>query len=408
MTRRDLLTTLGVAGIAAWLPEEMAIAGGGSGAAPVTESRKAYQDLLRTMQELDSRFLSPEWKVDRPEDIILGHRYLAHLLSYAFDVLFEADLDRPVFRRMVGPQRKFMGDNADAVYFAAYIRPDRTYRIRGNTAGATYTSITLEKGTRDGHWPTGVALAINVDDLHVAPDGSYELLLGPEKQPGNWYKIDPEVGNLTTRHYFEQERSVAADTAKVIPLSIEPLDAVGPRPAPDDARMAAGLRRVINFMRSTTIDMPPFMQPGKVPSWVSTVPNRFNPAEKPGTSIGASFQDAAYTMAPFALKPDEALVIDGRFPKCRFANVNLWTRFQQTFDYTTRTISLNRKQTKLEADGSFRMVVARTNPGVANWLDTEGNPSGLMFWRFVLPEEPIAPLRAQVVPLAQVTKAGRA
>lgn len=403
MTRRDLLMTLGIAGIAAWLPDEMAFAGGG-GAALTTESRKAYQDLLRTLRELDRRFLSPEWKVDRPADIVLGHRYLMHLLSYALDAVFEADLERPVFHRIVGPSRKFMGDNADAIYFAAYIRPDRSYRVRGNTAGAVYTSITLEKGTRDGHWPQGVALAVNVDDLNVASDGSYELILGPERRPGNWYKIDPDVGSLTTRHYFEQEHPVAADPTKVIPLSIEPLDAVGPRPAPDDASVAAGLRRVINFMRSTTIDMPPFMQPGKVPSWVSTVPNHFNPAGKPGTSIGASFQDAAYTMAPFALKPDEALVMEGRFPKCRFANVNLWTRFQQTFDYTTHTVALNRKRTKLEADGSFRMVVAHSNPGVPNWLDTEGRPSGIIFWRFVLPEEPIAPLRTKVVPLSTLRK----
>ncbi|MBP1685275.1 MAG: hypothetical protein H6Q33_1418 [Deltaproteobacteria bacterium] len=404
MTRRDLQTTLGVASVAAGLPDETAFGGGGSGPGPSGESRKAYQDLLAVLHELDSRFLSPEWKVDRPADIVLGHRYLMHLLSYALDVVFEADLERPGFRRIVGPQRKFMGDNPDAIYYFAYIRPDRSYRVRGNTAGAVYTSFTLEQGTRDGHWPKGVALSINVDDLKVAPDGSYELILGPGKRPGNWYKIDPEVGSVTTRHYFEQERPAAGDRTKVIPLSIEPLDPVGPRPAPDDASVAAGLRRVINFMRSTTIDMPPFLQPGQVPTWVSTVPNQFNPAAKPGSSIGASFQDAAYAMAPYALKPDEALVIEGRFPKCRFANVNLWTRFQQTFDYTTRTVSLNRRQTKLEPDGSFRMVVAHADPGVSNWLDTEGQPGGIVFWRFVLPEDPIAPLRTEVVPLSKVRK----
>ena len=31
--------------------------------------------------------------------------------------------------------------------------------------------------------------------------------------------------------------------------------------------------------------------------------------------------DAAYTMAPYALAPDEALVITGRWPTCRFGNV---------------------------------------------------------------------------------------
>ena len=33
------------------------------------------------------------------------------------------------------------------------------------------------------------------------------------------------------------------------------------------------------------------------------------------------------------LAPDEALVIRGRFPECRFANLVLWNRHIQTFDY---------------------------------------------------------------------------
>ena len=44
----------------------------------------------------------------------------------------------------------------------------------------------------------------------------------------------------------------------------------------------------------------------------------------------------------------------------------------QTGDYLHRQVSLNRKQTKPEPDGSFRIVVAAEDPGVPNWLDTEG------------------------------------
>ena len=404
MDRRDFLLTVGLAGAAAAWPLEQRVWAGTEGQAASTESRQAYNALLDLLRQLDGRFLGPEWKIERPEDIAAGHRYLMHLLSYALDLLLEADPERPTFQRMVWPFRKFMGDNPDAIYYAAFIRPDRSYRIRGNTAGAVYTSVTLEVGTADGHWPKGVARAINDTDLKVAADGSYELILGPSQRPGNWFKIDPEVGSLTTRHYFESERPMAADFTKVIPLTIEPLDPIGPRPAPDDASIAAGLRRVANFLRSTTLDMPPFMQPGKVPGWVSTTPNQFNQPDKPGSALGASLQDAAYAMAPYALKPDEALVIEGRFPKCRFASVDLWNRFQQTYDYVTRPVSRNRTQTKLERDGSFRMVVAHRNPNVPNWLDTEGRAGGLLYWRFILPEEPIVPLKTHVLPFTKIAR----
>ena len=134
---------------------------------------------------------------------------------------------------------------------------------------------------------------------------------------------------------------------------------------------------------------------------MSLVPNQFNPAEKPGDMAFAAV-DNAYTMAPYALRPEQALVIEGRFPTCRFANVVLWNRFLQTYDYVNRRISLNRKQTKLGADGSYRIVIAHRDPGIPNWLDTEGRPSGVVYWRFLLPEGEIVTPKARVVPFASI------
>ena len=107
-------------------------------------------------------------------------------------------------------------------------------------------------------------------------------------------------------------------------------------------------------------------------------------------------------MAPYVIGPDQALVMTGRFPECRFANVCLWNRFIQSFDFNNRRISLNRKQTVLESDGSFRMVIAHRDPGVPNWLDTEGRPFGMVYWRFLLPEGEVETPRAEVVELASL------
>jgi len=78
----------------------------------------------------------------------------------------------------------------------------------------------------------------------------------------------------------------------------------------------------------------------------------------------------------------------------------LWNRYLQSYDYTTRQISLNRAQTKLQPDGSYRIVIAGRDPGVPNWIDTEGRPSGLVYWRFLMPEGEIETPRARVVPLS--------
>jgi hypothetical protein len=112
--------------------------------------------------------------------------------------------------------------------------------------------------------------------------------------------------------------------------------------------------------------------------------------------------DIAYSMGPFRLGPDEALVMEGRFPRCAFANVVLWNQQLAAFEYRDRRVSLNRAQTKLEPDGGYRMVVAGRDPGVPNWLDTEGHREGTIFWRFLLPEEKPEKPRCRVVRLAEL------
>ena len=168
-------------------------------------------------------------------------------------------------------------------------------------------------------------------------------------------------------------------------------------PAATDASVAAGFRRVTNYVRARTVDMGPPMQ-GEQPAFVSREPNAF-PQPVPPADHALAAIDASYSMAPYVLGPDEALVMTARWPECRFANVSLWNRHLQTFDYAHRTVALNRAQTVLESDGTFRAVIAHRDPGVPNWLDTEGRPFGLVFWRYFLPEGPIERPLAEVVPV---------
>ena len=115
-----------------------------------TESRKALRELLDLLNEVDSRWLSPEWGIESPGDVADGHRALMHLLQGGLFTYFEDDPDHPVFRRIVSPSRKFTGDNPDAIYYDTAVRPERSYRIRGNLAGAVYMSLTVEAGAAGG------------------------------------------------------------------------------------------------------------------------------------------------------------------------------------------------------------------------------------------------------------------
>jgi hypothetical protein len=359
------------------------------------ESRSALRELIGLLQEVDQRFLSAEWNLMSAADVAEATRAVMHILQGGLALQFERTPERPAFRRIVTPTRKFTGDNADAIYYDAPVSGQYAYRVRGKLAGAVYVSITIEAGVEDGGLRGRTAGVINDTQFDIGASGEFELWIGGPERARNWLPLPPDAYGLTTRHYFEEKHCVAADASRVVPLQIEVVGGSPPPAPPNDASIAAGIRRVMGFVRDRSLGMPPMAQ-REQPAFVSRVPNQFPKPAKPG-DMGLAAFDAAYSMAPYVIGPDQALVIRARWPKCRAGNVDLWTRHQMTYDYANRSVSLNRAQTALEPDGGIRVVIAHQDPGVPNWLDTEGRPFGLVFWRYMLPEGEIETPRAEVV-----------
>jgi hypothetical protein len=370
-----------------------------------TQSRAAFDALMATLAEAAERYAGAEWGLAGPDDVAGGLRSLAHLLEGGLVGHFEDDPAQPVFRRIVTSTRKSMGDNADAIYYDASISSRYTYRVRGRIAGAIYVSFTLEAGGPDGGFPERTAGVLNDSQFDVDADGRFEVFLGGPRRERNWIGLPDDAIRVTTRHYWEAKRSPAAPPSPDLALSIEVLDGPGPLPAPSDASVAAGFRRVEAYVRSRSLDQP---KPGEAnqPAFVSREPNVFPPPVPPGDHPLAA-ADASYSMAPYVLGPDEALVISARWPECRCANVTLWNRHLQTNDYAHRQVSLNRAQTELKPDGTFEVVIAHRDPGVANWIDTEGRPFAMVFWRFFLPEGAIETPQARVVPFTEIAESAQ-
>jgi len=365
----------------------------------------AFDKLLDTLREAADVYLGPERGLTQEVDTVEGVRYILHMLSAGIDLYLESDPERPKFVRIVSPTRKLMGDNPDAVYYFTRIRGDRSYRITGKKIKECYLSFTVHGRPEDGRLGAAaepVLADVNDRGLQTKPDGSFEVILSPNEHTGNWIQLKPNASSVITRHYFELEGSPAADPDLQVELSIEPIDNPPNREPLQDAIMAQKVSDVAAFVRGGTIDMPVlFSMP--VP-FVSPTPNEL--AEpmvfrmSGQDSWGAV--DIAYSMAQFKVGPDEALIMEGKFPECAFANVVLWNKHMQSYEFRDRRVSLNRKQTVLEADGSYRMVIAHRDPGVPNWLDTEGHTEGIIFWRFLLPVGQPEKPECKLVPLAEV------
>ena len=370
--------------------------------APTDSSSGAMQELAQLLAAIDVDADDARWGFRSDAERAQYREFAMHSMQHALQFWLEADPARPWFHRWFSPTLKLLGDNPDTVYYGTVIDPTRTYRLRGNTANACYTSFTVEIGTAGGAMSQKLGHTLNDSEFDVDAAGNFELVVGPDEPatgPRNWLRLDPDAGSITTRHYFEWERCVALDPGLDVPLSITPLDDPGPPPVPDDDATAANIRRAIAFLRSVTVDWghnP--MPPGAIP-WVSAEPNAFTnpPADDGNLAIGYAAADNVYRSARWELGPDEALVITGRFPRCRFANIVLFNNHMQTPNHDRRLVSLNRVQTAYEDDGSFRMVLAHRDPGGENWLDPRGLPRGTMFWRFLLPEEQVPDLHTELL-----------
>lgn len=369
-----------------------------------TAAGKAFKELLAELGDvgdwLDAQEMSEQDKAE-------GFRHIGHLLAVALDHHLESDPERPMFTRIVSPQRKIQGDNPDAVYYWTAIRGDRAYRVRGRNTGEAYLSFTVHGADPDDPNRERVVADVNDASLVHDDDGSYEITVSPGPRPeghaGNWITIAPDAHSIVTRHYFEHVEPAAADPEVHVSLRIDPIDDPGLAPSWTEAMIVQRLAAVATYVKSkTTGTAPPDEQPdipfvSRIPN---TLPQPFSFRDAGIDVLGAV--DAHYSLGRYALGPDEALVMEGTIPPAAFVNVMLWNRHMQTYEYRTHQTSLNRQQLQLGPDGSYRIVIANRDPGVANWLDTEGHAAGSIFWRFFLAEERPGPIACSVVPISNL------
>ena len=359
------------------------------------DSRVALDELLRSIEEVDAEYLGAL----SGDELAVGHRALMHLLGAGLDLFFDTDAREPSFRRAHWSDRKFFGDNADCIYYVAPVDPAYEYRIRGNISGAAYTSFAVDGGGIDERYPPArIVSSIHDGQFAVEADGSFEIIASAAEQPRNWLPLEPDAASISTRHYFEQDAPVAADPLVHIPLEISVIGVSPERPRADET-VARDIRRVNTFVRGLTLGTG--RRPGAPTLGGAPPPNRFNaPTEwKPG---GYGAVDIVNLMTRYELAADEALVIEGQFPPCRWAGIALWNRYLQTLDYRHHRVSLNRAQLTLEPEGSFRAVVSEQDPGVPNWIATTGENTGTIFVRVILPEAAVTPLETRVVPVGEI------
>jgi hypothetical protein len=363
----------------------------------------AFDELISTLQLIRDGYVLSEDRFTDPLDVVEGYRYVGQLLSAASEFFFEADPDHPRLASIVSPARKLQGDNPDAIYHYARISGSRAYRIFGRVDKECYTSFTIHGRAPDGALAGPLLGDVNDRQFQIDRDGTYSLTLSATEQPGNWLRLHPDAYCVIVRSYFQLGTSAQNDMDVSVRIDIATIEDLDPPPPLSDDVFSDRMREGIAFLRQTTLGQ-------SLPSTPSAVP--FVAQELNSLPVPFSFRDSGlpvpgaadifYASGRWRLEPDEALVMTGTLPSCPFANVMLWNRHMQTLEYRSRRSSLNQSQIQLETDGSYRIVIAHKDPGVANWLDCEGHRSGTIFWRFLLPETDPTRTECEVLPIGDV------
>ncbi|HEY5250691.1 MAG TPA: DUF1214 domain-containing protein [Acidimicrobiales bacterium] len=337
--------------------------------APLTAA--VFHELIDELANLEGRLRLPEVPLDEVS-VLEGYKWIFSILAVGLDAQVWADKDRPRFVDIVGPYRKWGGDNADAFYQYAPVDPTRTYRVRGSIGDAVYFSLTVYGGPDDGRYSERIVGTINHRDVEIAEDGSFEFMLSPTPQDGPFITLEPDAVCAITRDYL-------IDPVEGRRLQWR-IDAVDPPPTrrETDADLARRFRAALTWLRDQAAIVPiPLGEPNTVDE----------PYPVSSQTFGWAAGDAAYAMGSYQLADDQVLVLEGRSPACAFWNVCLWNQFLHTYDYAYERVTLNGGQVVYEADGSWRLVIAPKDPGHPNWISTAGHERGRIWFRWFLPEE---------------------
>jgi hypothetical protein len=335
------------------------------------EWRSLVEPLLPIGAEMVPQLADPQDARSRYE----LYRLIYTEIAAGYVGLFFANPEHPEFWPQFSPIFNPVFPNPDQIYYVSPVADDGVYRISGYRGTVRIASLQATAGdlTPKGTGRFGATTGLyDFDDLKIAPDGSFEVILSPARPAdyqGDWWQLHPETTAVILRQiandWLHEEDGRYA---------IERLDRPATRPQPSVAELQSGLQQVAVWARNWT----QFSLDWTTRIRASGAVNAMRVPEYTGQMTGQRYSEGAYE-----LKNDEALILDVKLPgKCRYWGIQLADEFLRTVYWSDRQNHLNAHTARIDGDGRFRAVISANDPGVPNWLDTAGYPRGLIYIRY--------------------------
>jgi hypothetical protein len=296
------------------------------------------------------------------------------------------------------PGSRCTGNNPDNIYRRVPLDPSSRYRLQGwvigEPAGDVTLSILPDLAAQESWGQTTCTL----EELRIDPGGRFSVLLDSEEprgERGNHICLRPGAARMTIR-----ESMTDWDVQSPMRFAIEQL--AGPPSAREvnEASMARELAERLPRFARHWIDF-------SNRTYFSGAPNEFAPLGTPPGGLATQLS----AMGNFSLREDEALWVRMSTLGARYWGVQLLDPWMFALPYRDRCGSRNPRQSAPGAEGDLDFVISIQDPGVANWLDTDGLSQGAMHVRWQgLPTgaRPATAVQAKKVRLDQLHQLGLA
>lgn len=323
---------------------------------------------------------------------IARHRIVDYVEGVALVKAITGILNRrpePALLRSPYPLGRAGLDNPDNVYRTAALDGAAGYVIEGerNSSYDVYFQLMDGQPGEDGSLHETLGLLTGAD-LRPDAQGRFRITIDARDAA----EVDGPHLSLPSGRSMLIFRDTLNDWANEIPVALRLRQVSGPTrtapAAPLAEETAARTRDAVEFWNTYTARI--FALPGQ------TV---LDPAPSVG---GLPGQVSAY--GRFELPPGHALELTVEHCGAPYLGLQLGDALFVSTDYWDHSSSRNLTQSVVGDDGFVRYVIAPDDPGVANWIDTAGETSGLIFLRWqgiaegVLPR----PVGVRMLPVADV------
>lgn len=213
-------------------------------------------------------------------------------------------------------------------------------------------------------------------DLHdfEAEDGSITIVASAEPHEGNWIRLD-----ASSSCNFFLIRDILADWGDDPgDLRVEPIDAGADRLG--SAASAEAVVAATNFMAHHVKQL----NLGFHDLCVEVAGGRNQFGRMPGADVSSSLMGSPvtiYDVAAFQVDPDDALVVEFQAPDAHYWSLQVGDAQARALDFRHHQTDINMTRAVTDGDGRVRVVLAGRDPGVANWLDTDGRGEGVVLMR---------------------------